>query len=232
MAVDYDKVLIRRGKLVYKGRVLGPVDKVYAYPGEQVHLGNTADVVVCTTPERIDLVFAAGEKVVGCEVKRWDDLIRSHQSRRLARQLATLKALVDIPCLVIRESWPDFTPLRVWQEHNRPDLFWSDWANMQTQGVYIFLAPLEPYIGLVWEWRKALATPGTRVLAGTDRRVPRERRPGWLLRRIPTIGADRSTRLIKAFESTAGVFQAAELGMVAPLLGPAVERKILAALEE
>ena len=230
MAVDYNKVLIRRGKLVYKGKVLGPADKVYAFPGEQTHLGDSVDVVVCTTPERVDLVLAAGKRVVGCEVKTAADLMGSYASRRLHRQLDTLRRVVDVSCLVIRQEQLDLDPLVA--ALLRPNEFWEDWVNWQTNGVYILHVPLDNYLDRLLLYRKALCTTGERVFKGTDLRAPRERRAGWLLRRIPTIGADRSKRLITAFNSTWGVLQAARAGKVAPLLGPAVERKILAALEE
>ena len=229
MPVDYNKVLIRRGKFVYKGKVLGPVDKVYAYPGEQAHLGDSADIVVCATPEHIDLILAAGKRVVGCEVKTPTDLVGSYGSRRLHRQLDTLRATVDVSCLVVRAEGLALAPLVA--ELRRPNEFWEDWANWQTNGIYVLLVPLENYLPELLLYRKALCTSGERVFKGTDRRAPRERRAGWLLRRIPTIGEVTSARLIAEFKNTWGVLQAARVGKVAPLLGPAVERKILAALE-
>ena len=230
MAVDYNKVLIRRGKLVYKGKVLGPVDKVYAFPGEQAHLGLGAEIVVCSTPERIDLLFTAGPRVVGCEVKTATDLRDSYAIRRLHRQLATLKRVVDVSCLVIRAERLDIDDMA--STLTRPIEFWEDWLNWQTNGVYILLVPRENYLNWLLTYRKALSTSGERVFKGTDLRAPRERRAGWLLRRIPTIGVVTSARLIAEFKNTWGVLQAARAGKVAPLLGPAVERKILAALEE
>ena len=229
VAVDYNKVLIRRGKLVHRGKVLGPVDKVYAYPGEQAHLGNSADVTVCATPEHIDLLMEAGRRVVGCEVKTPADLVGSYASRRLHRQITTLRRIVDVSCLVIRQESLALDQLVMGLR--RPHEFWEDWVNWQTNGLYILLVPPENYLDRLLLYRKALCTTGERVFKGTDLRAPRERKPGWLLRRIPTIGADRSARLIAAFDSTWGVLQAARAGKVATLLGPAVERNIIIALE-
>ena len=230
MPVDYNKVLIRRGKLVYKGKVLGPVDKVYAFPGEQTHLGDSEAVVVCATPERIDLLFAAGERVVGCEVKTPADLVGSYASRRLHRQLHTLRATVDVSCLVVRAEVLDLAPLVA--ELRRPDEFWEDWVNWQTNGVYILLVPLENYLPQLLLYRKALCTTGERVFKGTDLRAPRERRPGWLLRRIPGIGPKKSAEAIDTFGSTIAVFEAALRGGVSPMLGKAVQEKICKALSE
>ena len=231
MAVDYNKVLIRRGKLVYKGKPLGPADKVYAFPGEQAHLGDDPLVVVCSTPERVDLLFTAGSRVVGCEVKTPPDLVGSYATRRLHRQLATLRETVDVSCLVIRCEQLDPDPLI--SGLLRPSEFWEDWLNWQTNGVYVLLVSTENYLARLLLYRKALATTGERVFKGTDLHAPRERRPGWLLRRIPGIGPKKSAEAIAAFGSTGGVFEAAKArGLVAGILGKAVEEKICKALSE
>ena len=229
VSVDYNKVLIRRGKLVYKGRVLGPVDKVYAFPGEQAHLGRGAEIVVCSTPERIDLLFTAGLRVVGCEVKTGEDLINSYGTRRLHRQLSTLRRTVDVSCLIIRYAFHDLDALV--GQLRRPHEFWEDWVNWQTNGVYILHVPLDNYLDRLLLYRKALCTTGERVFKGTDLRAPRERRAGWLLRRIPGLGPKKSAEAIAAFGSTMKTFEAAVRGDAARVLGKSLENKICKALE-
>ena len=53
-------------------------------------------------PARLDMVMVADGVVIGCEVKKVEDLITSINSKRLARQLRTLREQVDRAVLVIR----------------------------------------------------------------------------------------------------------------------------------
>jgi len=222
----------RKGNsLWYAGKRLGTASALYAYPGEEAHLGTSEGVVVCSTPARIDLLFVAGEKVVGCEVKTVSDLIGSHGSRRLHRQLRTLRETVDVVCLVVRGSMGGLEK-EVDAFHRNPDEFWGDWLNWQTQGVYLLTVPMEDYLPRLFIYKKALATTGSRVLFGTDLSPPRERKPGWLLRRIPTIGPGKSQRLIKLYGSSLGALQAALAGDVASTLGKSVEERLCQAAKQ
>ena len=227
------KVELRGSALWYAGKRLGAASALYAYPGEEAHLGTSEGVMVCSTPARIDLLFVAGEKVVGCEVKTIMDLVESHRSRRLHRQLRTLRETVDVCCLVVRGMVD--CPLSFYaavQLHPKPVEFWGDWVNWQTRGVYILPVPMENYLPKLLVYKKALATTGLRALAGTDLHPPRERAPGWLLRRIPGIGPDRSQRLINLYGSSIAALQAALAGDVARTLGKAVEEKLCQAAEK
>lgn len=230
--VPMNKVVIQDGTVLYQGSALGPTSNIYVYPGEQLHLGCESDeVVVCMTPRRIDLVFAAGDRVVGCEVKRVDDLVNSHLTRRLHRQLRTLRETVDIACLLVRGLSDAGIEDQLYSAHTA-DAFWGDFVNAQTQGVYILPVPVEGYLPRLQVYRSALATSGLRALAGTDRHDGKERAAGWLLRRIPGIGLRRSSLLTKAFGDTWSVFEAAKRGEVAPILGKGVEYKICNALSQ
>jgi hypothetical protein len=227
------RVELKGSALWYREKRLGAASALYCYPGEETHLGTSNGVVVCSTPARIDLLFMAGEKVVGCEVKTIVDLVQSHHSRRLHRQLRTLRETVDVCCLVVRGMVD--CPLSFYaavQAHLKPEEFWGDWVNWQTQGVYILPVEMEEYMPQLHLYKRAIATTGLRALAGTDLRPPRERKPGWLLRRIPGIGPDRSQRLINLFGSPIAALHAAEEGAVAPILGKAVEDKLRRAARE
>ena len=223
------KVVIKSDALWYGTNRIGAASALYCYPGEQAHLGGDAGVVVCQTPARIDLLFTAGDRVVGCEVKRLEDLISSHRAHRLHRQLATLRSTVDVACLVVRGLGGDegcMFDLSIVSAHPQPDVFWGDWLNWQTQGVYILPVPMADYLPRLLVYRRALATSGMRALAGTDIRPPRERARGWLLRRIPGIGPDKSARLINLYGSSMGALVAAQNGDVGLTLGKAVEEKL------
>ena len=150
-----DKVVIQGDELWWAGKRIGPTSKIYAYPGERSHLGEEG-VEVCQTPNRIDLLFTAGERVVGCEVKQARDLVSSHRSRRLHRQLATLIKTVAVPCLVVRGL--DNLGARVMSVHPKPEQFWADWVNWQTRGIYILPVPMENYLPRLLLYRAALAT--------------------------------------------------------------------------
>jgi hypothetical protein len=227
------KVELRDSVLWHGGKRLGASSALYCYPGEEAHLGTSEGVVVCQTPARIDLLFVAGEKVVGCEVKTITDLIGSHRSRRLHRQLRTLRETVDVCGLVVR-GMAD-CPLSFYaavQLHPKPEEFWGDWVNWQTQGVYLLPVAMAGYMPELLVYRGALATAGLRALAGTDIHPARERRPGWLLRRIPGIGDERSRRLINLYGSSHGALQAALRGEVASTLGKSMEERLCQAASQ
>ena len=98
-----DKITINDGQFSYKQKVYGPSDKILAYPGEETHFGTNKDVLSSKrTPEDIDILFAVDTKVAGCEVKTYADLINSWKTRRLQRQLRTLRDSCDIAILIIR----------------------------------------------------------------------------------------------------------------------------------
>ena len=220
-----NRVTVEQGQFWYKGRSYGPSADILVYPGEASKPLSVMSARTILTPENIDILFSVGERVVGCEVKTVDDLIHSWKSRRLHRQLRTIRNTCDIGVLI----------LRLGSMSNSQDLYTTrlleDLVNAQTQKVYLYLVPRHGYLAHIGPLRRALSTSGTRVFAGDDRRDT-ERQPGWLLRRIPGIGAVRSAALIKRFSTPNGVFKAAVKGKLRAEFGPAIEQAILKALEE
>ncbi len=68
---------------------------------------------------------------------------------------------------------------------------------------------------------------GTRILAGTDQ-APRDRKPGWLLRRVKDIGKAKSAQLIADHGTSLDVLIAARNGEI----GGAVGKKLIDAGRE
>lgn len=231
-----ERITLTDGRIVHASKDYGPASALLTYPGEQAGLGTDKGVLVCKTPYNIDLVGAAGERVFGCEVKRPTDLIDSWFNRRLHRQLRTLRDVVDIPVLVLRGG----LDLRVlmdhfWERngHQAPsrrrgfNMFIEDLVNIQSQGVYLLPVPTDGYLPEIAALRRALGTNGARAVSGTDQ-IVRERKPGWLLRRIPGIGPAKSAELLETYGSVMGVFRAALSGGIPG----AISGKIVFSLEE
>lgn len=215
------RIEITNNRIVHNEQDYGTA--LLAYPGEQTGLGpDTA--LVCQTPHNIDLVATVGARVMGCEVKRMPDLVDSWFGRRLHRQLRTLLATVDIPVLVIRDfSWDVMHELFL--ERNRYQRrkrgfneIMEDIVNLQSQGVYFFPVAEDDYRGDIAALRRALAGSGTRILAGTDQ-VEHDRRPGWLLRRVPTIGIKKSAELVERYGTPVDVLLAARNGEIPGVVG-------------
>ncbi len=217
------RIAIINNRIVHDGRDYGPSTALLAYPGEGEGLGSDT-AIVCSTPHNIDLVGGVGKLVIGCEVKRMDDFVRSWFSRRLHRQLKTLKETVDLRVLVIRDfDWDELHDLfRVRNRHQRRkrgfNEIMEDIVNLQSQGVYFFPVAEDGYGEDIAALRRALATPGTRILAGTDQ-VEHDRKPGWLLRRIPGIGPSTSVKLIAQYGEAIDVLEAARRGDIPGSVG-------------
>ena len=228
-----DRITLRGRRLYHGAKLIGPSGVIYAYPGEARGLGEAAlGVVSYATPYNIDLVFVAGERVVGCEVKRCPDLVQSWQTRRLHRQLRVLTQAVDVPVLVIRGLDVAWLVERVVQTCRKPQEFWGDWVKWQTQGLYILPVPTEAYLPELRVYQAALGTNGRQALAGSDQHKERSFQPGWLLRVIPGIGEVKSRALIHTFGTSLATLEAAVAGGVAANFGPALERKLRQAAEE
>ncbi|MCH7551753.1 MAG: hypothetical protein IIA35_08685 [Proteobacteria bacterium] len=105
--------------------------------------------------------------------------------------------------------------------------FMEDLVNLQSQGVYLYPVPMDDYLTEIVALRRALATDGVRVLTGTDQPT-RERRPGWLLRKIPGIGPKISTDLTNQYGEPIDALIAARNGEISGTLG---ERLIAAGKE-
>ena len=192
------------------GKELGKYTSLIADTKELPSLGEGDGVVHLSTPERIDLLFCAGEKIVGVECKRPEDFISSWQGRRLARQIKTMLLECDIAVVAIRGTLAVARPYRPvnWEQ------LWMDIVGWQLAGVLVLEVPDTDAGTLKYLTRLknllASENPPARALAGTDRKQVNERKPGWLLRRIPTIGPTASIKLMDRFKSVRKVFSAEE----------------------
>ena len=203
--------------------------KALVYRQEFKHLdADPEHVVRTTTPENIDLMFLNDDKkLVVVESKTPDDLYSSIRMRRLARQIRAMREVGDIVVVLVRGLWPEYLD-RIWWgtgpggqrtrfKESKPiercrDL-WQELSRLQSAGVYILHGPYldEDIPAWICEQRSVLTERDTlKALAGTDKRPPKERKPGWLLRRIPGVGMTLSQRLHKALGSTQKVLRASE----------------------
>ena len=99
------------------------------------------------TPGRIDILFYAQRKLVGVECKLPEDLVSSHASRRLARQLREMTAIVDVRCLLLRDYDQRLveTSLGAAEERNkryRRSTFYADMVRYQNSGITILHGPV------------------------------------------------------------------------------------------
>lgn len=197
-----DRFSVADGQLVLGDVVIGPATALYATPSELKSLTVKDGVVHTTATLNIDLVFVTDPygtepKVVGVELKRGSDLVSSHDTHRLARQLVTIGLTCDVVVLGISNA------LEVYVD------FGSDMVAYQMMGVVIVNLPSSPKAVV-----KELASlkpilGGTRSVlrpfkwVDTDLRPKREKR-GWLLQSIPGIGDKIAAKLLDKFGS-AGV---------------------------
>ena len=225
-----ERYTVHDGRLWFGARNLCADDQVLADTQELLHCIPTDGVVHMRTPARVDIVFTSGPRkrpptiVVGGESKQYADLVSSFHTRRLARQLKTLRAVVDVPVLFLRLPCPvDFPD---------PDTLQAI-IGLERHGVLVLPLPTASLPARLWlaSYRDGFAGDGWQALAGYDR-PPQDRQPGWLLRRIPGIGRIHSGKLVATFGTTEAVFAAARAGAVRPHLGPAIEQKLLKALGE
>ena len=213
------------GEVAYKGAKLGA--GLIADFNELKLLTEKDGVTHMETPLRIDMLFASGDKVVGVESKKPSDLITSYNSRRLARQFATLLEAVDIPVLLKRGAWPEEvmtfgpvskqypkTPRRpIWWHHDGPP-FMAHRARQTLQPLWVELARWQQLGGLVLEGpgpdhlvpgflaavATALADTPKRALVGSDYRKGAATKEEWaMLRVVPGIGGETIKKLKKIF---------------------------------
>ncbi len=183
-------------------------------------------VIHHTMPGRIDMIFAAGDKVIGVESKKPEDLINSIMNRRLARQFKKLREMVDIPILLIKGPIPEEIELMAWENKKKFRVVYDWYHTITTKTTYgteyrslgnalfecarwqmlggIVLYGSEydyeipPYL---LSCRKFLSG-GQNVLmalAGDDRKVkPKTNYKGWLLECIPGIGKTTALKLWNA----------------------------------
>lgn len=187
------RITIKDGSFMFREKALAPSSAVVAYWQEAPR---EEGVLHCQTPYRIDYLMAVGERVVGIESKRPQDLVSSYRARRLARQMRILMRAVDIPCLMLRENaWPKDE----WVEDTPMELY-RDLVRLQMLGVVLLPGPSLDKDILPWLNGYRLVLEGTRnvmyAVAGTDRP-----RPKSLLRAIRGVGAKLEERLLARYGS-------------------------------
>ena len=231
------KITVSPAGLFWGSKFLGGQDDILCYHGEEEGIGG--GVVPSSTPEQIDIILAAGDRVVGCEVKLPTDLVDSWFSRRLARQMRTLRAMCDVQVLVVRAGLdPDLITQLIREKNERqavrrtrpPADFWEELTHWQTLGGYLLPVPRTGYLPYLYNLRRALVGGAVKAIAGTDL-VERERRPGWLLRRIPSVGPKRSRQMIEEYGDSWGAFVAAKEGTLADKFSENIQSKIVEALK-
>lgn len=194
---------VRGDELWFDETRLGPTSALYADHGELKKLGPKDGVrrVKGGTPGKIDFVFAVGTRVAGVESKRPHDYDTSTSGKRLARQLRTMRDLVDIQCLMLR-GWPEW--------------YHDELVKMQMLGVVILPGPdVDAHVpDYLFRYRKILDDDNrTRysVLAGTDKKpVALPYTKGRFLGNVQGIGETTREKLHSAFGSTRAVFDATD----------------------
>lgn len=190
-----DRFTVINGQLTCGAVVLGPSTALYADNGELVGTTIKLGVVHTTTPYRIDIVFAVDDKVVTVELKRGQDLVTSHDTRRLARQLVTMGQVSDTVVLGMVNVQDFYADLEL------------DLVSYQMMGVVLvklpttpraivsYLAKLRPILG---QTRSVL-----RPFAWTDIDLKRRHTgPGHLLRSIPFVGPKLVQNLLDRYGSS------------------------------
>ena len=200
--------VVRDDGLYFDERRLGPRDGLYVDSSELRGLGVSDGVKHLRMPGRVDGVCALGDLTLGYESKVWSDLVTSIASKRLARQIRTLRKLVDVPALLVRGGVGAFTAEFDW--------VWDELVRLQALGVVILPGPKrdEDVPARIATYRTFL-TEGSRsayaAVAGTDRRKPDEPyTSGRLLQAIRGIGAVTREKLHKRYGSTKSVFAASD----------------------
>ena len=197
------------GKICYGSRVLGPASCLLADYNELVGLGAADGVQHLTMPRRIDMVFAAGQRVVAVESKLPADLLSSHSSRRLHRQIRTMLQVADVVCLLQRGVLLDY--------EYTPALM-DDLVRWQALGVILLSGPLDDsYVPAILARYRRILT-GRNALAAVVRwdvaaeggrsRQLEGSAAGWYLRYLRGVGRVMASRLHAAFGSTGAALAA------------------------
>jgi ERCC4-type nuclease len=201
--------------LYHNNKLIGPKDLLYVDYNELTGIpkGSYDGLKHITMPLRVDMVFVAGDKVVGIESKKANDLTSSVHQHRLARQIRTLIEEVDVPCLLVRgipKKWRGLKTMNVFNE----DMFeiWLELVRLQALGVYILPGPKEDLLVPKWlgYYRPALSG-GRAALAAikqSDVKPAKSKHKGWFLTNIKGIGERIATKLHTRFGSSRGALLA------------------------
>ena len=209
-----DRFTVKGGTIHFGKKVIGDAGLLFVDYNELV---GVEDVEHVTMPRRIDGVMAVDGRVIGIESKKPEDLLNSFLVRRLKRQLDTLLAVTDTPVLLIRGPIGELVTYDgdrnkvVWDYKELAPLY-KEIVRWQALGAFVLQGPAEPELVPAYlDNMRDVIGGGRNVLvavSGTDQHRETERRRGWLLRRIPGIGAKTSQRLHSAFGSTLSVLSA------------------------
>jgi len=215
---------IRGDNLYFEDELLGPTDALYVDQNELRFMTDEAQaegLIRRRLPGRVDFVFVAGDKVVGCESKKPVDLVQSHADSRLSRQLRTISEICDRTLLVARGGL-DVMYLRSLSKDEAkrrtrwdPETLMVDlFVRYPMLGIQVVGVPDEDneiprFLNL---YRSALMNSkgDIRALARTDLRPSRSHmsEPGGYLRHIAGVGKVTAARLHKAFGSTKAALKA------------------------
>ena len=206
---------IKNNNLYHDDVLFGPTYNLYVDSNELrgIPYGVHNWLIRRPMPSRIDMVFVAGDKVVGIESKKANDLTSSVHQHRLARQIRTLIEEVDVPCLLVRgipKKWRGLKTMNVFNE----DMFevWLELVRLQALGVYILPGPKEDLLVPKWlgYYRPALSG-GRAALAAikqSDVKPAKSKHKGWFLTNIKGIGERIATKLHTRFGSSRGALLA------------------------
>jgi len=200
---------IEGNSLYHDGVLFGPTYNLYIDANElkDIPHGVHSWLIRRPMPSRIDMVFVAGDKVVGIESKKANDLKNSLTKGRLSRQMRTLISEVDVPCLLMRgvpKKWRGIKKQNVFNE----DIFevWKALVQFQALGVYILPGPSDDALVPKWlEYYKPTLSGSRAALAAikpTDTKPAKAKHKGWFLTNIKGIGERIATKLYNRFGST------------------------------
>ena len=216
---------IQGDALYFDDRRLGPTSALYVDKNELRFMTDETKakgIIRLTLPERIDFLFVAGDKVVGCESKKPMDLVSSYAQGRLSRQLRTIGEVCDHTLLVLRggadihylRGLVDMEQTRMKNKFNPHSMFVDLFVRYPMLGIQVVGVPdldddIPFWLNL---YRMALMHPeqDIRALARTDQRPSRRYldEKGGYLRHIPGVGKVTAAKLYKAFGSTKAALNA------------------------
>ena len=206
---------IKDDNLYHDGVLFGPTYNLYVDSNELkgIPYGVHSWLIRRPMPSRIDMVFVAGDKVVGIESKKANDLRSSISQGRLSRQMRTLIDEVDVPCLLMRGVPKKWRGIKRQNSFNE-DIFdiWEELVQLQALGVYILPGPYDDALVPKWFHRYRSALSGGRsalaAIKSTDTKRAKSKRKGWFLENIKGVGVKIATKLHSHFGSTRGALLA------------------------
>ena len=200
---------ILNDNLYHDGVLMGPKTQLYVDSNElkEIPKDMSDTVIRMRMPHRIDMVFTTGDKVIGIESKKANDLHDSINKHRLSRQLRMLMSEVDVPCLLMRgipKRWHGIKKQNAFNE----DVFhiWWELVSYQALGIFILPGPSHDELVLPWLAQYSVYLAGGRSplasIKQSDLQSAKPKQPGWFLKNIKGIGDRYATKLHNHFGST------------------------------